>query len=81
MAGKNDFEVSLGIAPAIYSPCVDASGVVPKISIKTSVGLVGQARADGTVSKGVVGGDKKVLGLHFEPVWRPCAGYMAGGRV
>ncbi|KAK3988272.1 hypothetical protein QBC44DRAFT_269361, partial [Cladorrhinum sp. PSN332] len=73
LEGKNELEVSVDIRPPIYSPCVGASGDVPKILIRTSVGLVGETRADGTVSKGVVGGEKKVLGVHFDPVWRPCS--------
>ncbi|CAP70169.1 uncharacterized protein PODANS_3_2688 [Podospora anserina S mat+] len=72
----NDLEVSLDILPFVYSACVDESGTVPKIVIKTTVSLVGEKRADGTVSKGVVGG-AKALGVHFSPVWRPCARPMA----
>ncbi|KAK4172097.1 hypothetical protein QBC36DRAFT_338654 [Triangularia setosa] len=72
----NDFEVPLEILPFIYSSCVDETGVVPKIAIKTTVSLVGEKRADGTVSKGAVGG-AKALGVHFNPVWRPCARPMA----
>ncbi|KAK0670319.1 hypothetical protein QBC41DRAFT_96496 [Cercophora samala] len=72
----NDFEVSLDIVPFVYSTCVDETGAVPKIVIKTTVSLVGERRADGTVSKGVVGG-AKALGVHFDPVWRPCARPMA----
>ncbi|KAK4205087.1 hypothetical protein QBC40DRAFT_65801 [Triangularia verruculosa] len=68
----NDFEVPLEILPSTYSSCVDETGAVPKIVIKTTVSLIGEKRADGTVSKGVVGG-AKALGVHFDPVWRPCA--------
>ncbi|KAK0742069.1 hypothetical protein B0T21DRAFT_408915 [Apiosordaria backusii] len=72
----NDFEVPLEILPFTYSSCVDETGAVPKIVIKTTVSLIGEKRADGTVSKGVVGG-AKALGAHFNPVWRPCARPMA----
>ncbi|KAK3361311.1 hypothetical protein B0T24DRAFT_539442 [Lasiosphaeria ovina] len=75
----NAFQADLHTQPAdIWSACVDASGAVPHISIKTTVSLVGTPRAaDGTLSGGAVGGEKtdlkKALGLHFDPVWRPCA--------
>ncbi|KAK4182617.1 hypothetical protein QBC35DRAFT_356339, partial [Podospora australis] len=71
------FELPLEILPTVYSACVEASGDVPKIVVKTTVSLIGERRADGSFSGGVVGGDKtdlkKALGVHFTPVWRPCA--------
>ncbi|KAK4644125.1 hypothetical protein QC761_302688 [Podospora bellae-mahoneyi] len=39
----NDLEVSLDILPFVYSACVDESGTVPKIVIKTTVSLVGRS--------------------------------------
>ncbi|KAK3390681.1 hypothetical protein B0H63DRAFT_519893 [Podospora didyma] len=74
----NGFDVNLQTQPAdLWSACVGADGIVPHILIQTTVSLVGTKLADGKLSGGVLGGDKsnlkKALGLHFDPVWRPCA--------
>lgn len=73
----NKFEVVLETEPTtIWSSCVGPSGDVPHLTVKTTVGLVGTKVADGSISKGVLGGDNtdmaKGLRINFRPVWDPC---------
>jgi len=73
------FNVNLSTAsPEVWSACVDETGVVPKITVTTIVGISGTPLQDGvTTSRGVVGGSRedldKALTIQFKPVWRECA--------
>ena len=71
----NTFEVLLATEPVeLWSACVDATGDVPRLTVKTTVGLIAVERADGTPSKGVLGGEKrdleKALHINFRPAWQ-----------
>ncbi|KAB5550804.1 hypothetical protein GE09DRAFT_1222629 [Coniochaeta sp. 2T2.1] len=72
----NSFSTDLVTEPANWSLCVNETGKVPRIEIRTSVALIGTQLNGGLMSSGVVGGQKtdlkKALSLHFEPAWRPC---------
>lgn len=74
---ENEFEVTLVTEPDdIWSACVPESGDVPHVTVRTTVGLAGTRRADGSVSGGVLGGDEtdmaRALRINFRPVWDPC---------
>ncbi|CAK7207223.1 hypothetical protein SEUCBS139899_010032 [Sporothrix eucalyptigena] len=70
------FSVTLTPSPVTWSPCVNDTGRLPVISVRTSVSVNGTAKeATNTYSSGKLGdGDDmdKALGLHFIPEWRPC---------
>ncbi|KAB5576126.1 hypothetical protein GE09DRAFT_1215844 [Coniochaeta sp. 2T2.1] len=72
----NRFSIDFVTEPENWSPCVNETGKVPRIEIKTSVALIGTQLDGGLLSSGVVGGQKtdlkKALSLHFEPAWRLC---------
>ncbi|KAL1889441.1 hypothetical protein Sste5346_008925 [Sporothrix stenoceras] len=80
---KGTFSVTLTPSPVIWSPCVNETGRLPIISVRTSVSINGTAvEATGTYSSGKLGdgadigststGMDKALNLHFVPEWRPC---------
>ncbi|KJR81228.1 uncharacterized protein SPSK_01218 [Sporothrix schenckii 1099-18] len=80
---KGSFSVTLNPSPVTWSPCVNDTGLLPVISVRTSVSLNGTAvEATGTYSSGKLGGAAGInmtaggmdnaLNLHFVPEWRPC---------
>ncbi len=71
------FQTSVRITPDTWSGCVNSSGKVPLVVIKTTVLLSRTETEGGKFSGGTVGGDKtdlkKALTLHFQPEWRTCS--------
>ncbi len=73
------FQVALNVQPdSAWSGCVNSTGKVPLVTIKTTVSLNGTSTSgeQGKFSGGAVGDNKKdlkkALTVHFEPEWRTC---------
>jgi len=71
----NTFNSTVGIKPELWSDCVDSSGKLPTVKIKTTVSLnatkTGEKYSGGTLGGG--GTDmKKALIAHFTPTWKKC---------
>ncbi|CAK7212937.1 hypothetical protein SCUCBS95973_001629 [Sporothrix curviconia] len=74
---NGSFSVTLTPSPMTWSPCINSTGLLPVISVRTSVSVNGTAQeATNAFSSGSLGGDMndmtKALGVHFVPEWRPC---------
>ncbi len=69
--------MSLTTWPGNWSPCVNETGKLAQISLRTSVSLNGTKLPDGAYTGGTLGGDKKdmkrALTIHFVPEWRQCS--------
>ncbi|OAA57432.1 hypothetical protein SPI_07091 [Niveomyces insectorum RCEF 264] len=70
------FSVTLVPDPVTWSPCINSTGLLPVVYVRTSVSVNGTALPSGTYSSGRLGGAStdmtRGLTMHFVPEWRPC---------
>ena len=72
---NNAFNATLNIKPELWSACVDESGKLPPVGIRTTISLNATKKGD-SYSGGSLGGSKtelkKALLAYFTPAWKPC---------